>query len=136
VLAAAGDILARVIPEVPFLDLAPREELATNPEVGPAFERDPLTYKGKMRIGIGAAINREAKYVKTRLHEVSIPVLILHGELDKIISPTGSQRAFDTVRSVHKTHRVYPGLRHEILNERERDIVMADILAFIDGMVP
>ncbi|MBW4436482.1 MAG: lysophospholipase [Pleurocapsa minor GSE-CHR-MK-17-07R] len=132
--AAIGELLAKIAPKMPFLDLAPMAELAANPDVAPAFEADPLTYKGKMRIGIGIAISHEARYIKKRLGEVMIPVLILHGELDKIVNPSGSKRAFEAVGSAQRTHLVYEGMRHEILNERERDIVMSDILGFINGL--
>jgi len=135
-LITVGEVLTSIIPKVPFVDGAPISELAYNPEIAPAFRADPLNYKGKLRIGFGTAINREAKFVKARLHEVRLPVLILHGADDRIVNPSGSQRAYDSVRSADKTLHLFPKMKHEIFNENDRAQVFALMLDWLDSHLP
>ena len=63
---------------------------------------------------------------------MTLPVMILHGTLDKATKPSGSQQFFDTVGSVDKTLKLYEGAYHDLLNDTDRDQVMTDIIAWID----
>ena len=60
----------------------------------------------------------------------SLPLLIVSGELD----PVGGKRAVEKLAARYRqldfadvTEKIFPGDRHEILNERDR----ADVCAFI-----
>lgn len=132
-LLTVGNILTRLIPKYPFVKLVPLDTLSRDPDVIRAFERDPLTYKGNMRVRMGTGLNETAKWVRERLEELKLPMLILYGEEDKLVNPSGSRLVYEKVSATDKTIRSYPNLRHEILNEPERDDVIADIVAWLDG---
>ena len=61
------------------------------------------------------------------------PVLVLHGQADKIISPSGTEDFYKRAASADKTIKRYDGFRHEILNEPKeaRHRVVADITAWV-----
>jgi len=59
-------------------------------------------------------------------------VLILHGTDDKATKPSGSQQFFDTVGSIDKTLKLYEGGYHDLLNDTDREQVMADVSAWIE----
>jgi alpha-beta hydrolase superfamily lysophospholipase len=132
-LISIGKVLAKIIPSMPFSDLAPISGLAYNPAVAADFAADPLNYHGKMRIGMGVAIGDEASYLNTHLADLSLPVLMIHGEDDPICPPNGSQRAYDTVSSTDKTLKLYPKMKHEIMNEVDHQIVLDDVAAWLDA---
>lgn len=132
-LVRLGNILTKVIPKQPFVKLVPLETLSRDPDVIRAFEKDPLTYKGNMRVRMGTALNDTAKWVRERLEELKLPMLVLYGEDDKLVNPSGSQLLYEKATSADKTLKSYPELRHEILNEPEREIVIADIIAWLDA---
>src|SRR5690606_29357733 len=132
-LVRLGNILTKVIPKQPFVKLVPLETLSRDPDVIRAFEKDPLTYKGNMRVRMGTALNDTAKWVRERLEELKLPMLVLYGEDDKLVNPSGSQLLYEKAASADKTLKSYPELRHEILNEPEREIVIADIIAWLDA---
>jgi alpha-beta hydrolase superfamily lysophospholipase len=132
-LVTVGNILTNVIPKAPLMKLVPLDTLSRDPDVISAFEKDPLTYKGNMRVRMGTAMNDTAKWVRERLPELSLPILILYGEEDKLVNPSGSRLIYEKVASTDKTIRSYAELRHEILNEPERDMVIADIVAWLNG---
>ena len=55
-------------------------------------------------------------------------MLILHGTADKVTQPSGSQLFFDTAGSTDKTLKLYDGHAHDLLNDIDRERVMADIM--------
>jgi len=69
------------------------------------------------------------------LEELKLPMLIVYGEEDKLVNPSGSRLIYEKASATDKTIRSYPNLRHEIMNEPERDTVIADIVAWLDGHI-
>ena len=70
---------------------------------------------------------------KELIEKFDRPFLILHGQADKIISPSGSEDFYKRAASADKTIKRYDGFRHEILNEPKeaRHRVVADITAWV-----
>ena len=131
-MVALGYALDKIVPKLPLLSLGDSSILSSDPDVGRAFDADPLTYKGNMRVRLGISINETAKAVRERLPELKLPLLIMHGEADRMVNPSGSKLAYERASSADKTLRIYPDMYHEIMNERRRDIVLADILNWLD----
>ena len=64
--------------------------------------------------------------------EVKVPMLLLHGEDDAICPVAGSRNFFEQLKVTQRALRTYPGLRHEIFNEPEKDIVLNDMTDWLD----
>jgi alpha-beta hydrolase superfamily lysophospholipase len=96
------------------------------------FKNYLFNYNAMMRVRTGVSINNAAKSARERLETLKIPILILHGAEDKVVNPSGSEVVFAQASSVDKTLKMYAGLRHEIMNEPERDQVLGDILAWLE----
>lgn len=68
-----------------------------------------------------------------------LPVLVISGEADPAgDNGKGVRPVADLLRGVgvhDVTLTLYPGARHEILHETNRDEVVADILAWLDAHV-
>jgi alpha-beta hydrolase superfamily lysophospholipase len=62
---------------------------------------------------------------------ITLPVLILHGTADGATKPSGSQRFFDNAGSTDKTLKLYDGHYHDLLNDLDKEMVMADITNWI-----
>ncbi len=131
-----GELLSKVIPKAPLLALVGLDTLSTDPAVIERFQQDPLTYKGGMRIGLGNGMNVKAKELRGKLDRVKLPVLILHGEDDRLVSISGSVLFNEQAASADKTYISYPGLRHEILNEPEHDAILKVIIQWLDARLP
>lgn len=63
--------------------------------------------------------------------KVEVPLLLLHGEADELCAAEGSRRFHERVEPGRSALRIYAGLRHEILNEPEREKVLGDAEAWI-----
>lgn len=65
-------------------------------------------------------------------HNYKCPCLILHGEQDRIINKSASEKLYHSVSSEDKTLKIYKNLYHEIFNEPEKSQVISDVLKWID----
>ncbi|MBE0689470.1 MAG: alpha/beta hydrolase, partial [Anaerolineae bacterium] len=132
-LVTLGEMLNQVVPKLAFLKGDDYSVLSRDPEVGRAFEADPLTWTQPMRIRLGVEINRAARRARAGVASLKIPLLVLHGAADAYVNPSGSQLAYERAASTDKTLKLYPNLRHEIMNEPEKYEVLADITAWLEA---
>jgi alpha-beta hydrolase superfamily lysophospholipase len=79
---------------------------------------------------------RADERLKKEFPLITLPVLILHGTHDKATKPSGSQRFYDMAGSTDKTLKLYEGHYHDLLNDIDKEVVMADIRQWIDAHIP
>jgi alpha-beta hydrolase superfamily lysophospholipase len=60
-------------------------------------------------------------------------MLLLHGERDRITPIEGSRSFFEGLAVSGKCLLTYPGLRHELFNEPERETVFEALLDWVEG---
>ncbi len=120
-------LVARIAPRLrmdrPIETLA----LSRDPEVGRAYAEDPLVLR-RMTLGLGAAFLGAVLRTLPAADRVQVPMLLLHGSDDALCPVEGSRRFHAGLAASGSDLRIYPGLRHEILNEPERDTVLRDLL--------
>lgn len=100
--------------------------LSRDPERVRAYNEDPMVHHtGTARWGTEtlAAIAR----VRSRMSEIRLPILILHGGADPVNSVQGSRELYESVSSVDKELKVYPGGMHEPHNDVNRGEVVKDV---------
>jgi acylglycerol lipase len=106
--------------------------VSRDPAVVQAYKDDPLVLKEFTTKLMGEVLIRGAKRLMEQMGKYRYPCLILHGGGDQIVPADASRYFNEHIASTDKTLKVYDGLYHEILNEPERDTVLADIRAWID----
>ncbi|ORJ60026.1 lysophospholipase [Mycobacterium simiae] len=129
-LAVAGKVLGVVLPGLPVQDLDV-QAISRDPEVVAAYQADPLVYHGKVPAGVGRAMLQVGETMPQRAPALTAPLLVVHGEQDRLVSVAGSRRLVECVGSTDVTLKVYPGLYHEVFNEPERDQVLGDVVTWI-----
>jgi alpha-beta hydrolase superfamily lysophospholipase len=120
------------MPDIPHTAIDP-SVLSRDPAVGEAYANDPLVWQGGFRRETLAAMAAAQEAVEVG-GELGVPTLWLHGADDQLVPPDVAASLLDGVLGPHSTRRVYPGARHEILNETNQDEVLADIVRFIDDV--
>ncbi len=134
VIAALAGIVARIAPRLPVqkLDLSAgtRDE-----EMNARDDADPTLYRGKVLARTGYEILRTQKEILRSLSRITIPLLLLHGGDDRIISPEASELVYRGVSSAEKERVLFPGLFHEVFNEPERDEVFARTFDWADRVL-
>ncbi|HEU5013132.1 MAG TPA: alpha/beta hydrolase [Roseiflexaceae bacterium] len=131
-------LLARVTPHLPVVPLSTSAEsvLSRDPAVQEAFDSDPLTYKGQMRARLGYEMMQAAAAARARFAELTLPLLVMYGEADQLVNPSGARQIHAEARSRDKTLKGWPGARHEIYNEIERNDVIVYTISWLDQHVP
>jgi acylglycerol lipase len=97
-----------------------------------AYESDPLVFHGKMPAGTANAMLAAAKGFPAKLPSLSLPLLVVHGSADLLVSVESGRQVHALAGSSDKTLKVYDGLYHEVFNEPEREKVLADVSSWLN----
>ncbi|MDL2272114.1 alpha/beta hydrolase [Desulfovibrio sp. OttesenSCG-928-I05] len=96
------------------------------------YAEDPLVLK-EFSVGLAGGVWKEGvAWLAENAQAITVPALILHGADDRIVPAGDSEWLYGAISSKDKELKLYPALYHEILNEPEKDSVIADILAWLD----
>jgi acylglycerol lipase len=112
------------------------EVFSRDPEAVARMNADPLIEKESQPAETSAEMLRAADRLTENFPRFTVPLLILHGTADKATRPAGSQRFYEMAGSRDKTLKLYEGHFHDLLNDVDREVVMADIEAWIDARLP
>jgi alpha-beta hydrolase superfamily lysophospholipase len=124
-------MLLRIAPQVTMSTGLSNDQLTHDPEVRAEIEADslrhgwisPPMYFGMLATG-RMALDRSA--------EIRLPALLILGGSDPVIDPKAGRLFFEGLGSEDKTLKLYPGMRHEPLNEIGREAVLSDIATWLD----
>lgn len=122
-------LLGRFLPRLALPNPVKGEHLSRDPTVAEAYFADPLV-ETKATLGFGARAVAEIERLNEELRHLDIPCLVIHGGDDRLV-PTSCTEPLGEVECVER--KVYPGLRHETMNEPEGPEVVADIVAWLDA---
>lgn len=116
---------ARHVPKLRLSPIGLPGLLSSDREILQAWRDDPLVDKGMWRIGTSAALLKISREISGRAADINLPLLLLHGERDHLVPASGSRFLAESTGSNDVTLKIYPGLRHELVNEAERDEIIA-----------
>lgn len=125
-----GRVASRLYPGLTLPNEIRPEELSSDLAVGRAYMADPLVPKVATARWFTEAMAAQ-ELVRRRAGELRLPVHLQHGAADHIADPRASEAVFQRLGSDDKQLKLYPGLRHEIFNEVERDRVIAELVTWL-----
>lgn len=126
----AGEMLAKMLPTAPV----PRSEgdvLSTDPAIGIGFDRDHRTHHGTTRMRTAVEMIHAGEDARRRFDRITMPLLAMHGAADELTSPRGTELLYKGAATPDRTIVLWPGMRHELLNEPGRAEVMRFIVDWI-----
>jgi acylglycerol lipase len=127
--------IGRIAPRLPLLKLRNRD-FSRDPEAVRAMENDPLVANEVQPSHTVAELVRATERLRREFPRITLPVLILHGTSDKVTRPSGSRFFYDRAGSRDKTLKLYEGHAHDLLNDLDRQVVMADIQGWMNAHLP
>jgi acylglycerol lipase len=127
--------LSHVAPHAHILHLK-NELFSRDPSVVAAMNADPLIAHETQPTQTLAEMVRADERLKREFPQITLPVLILHGTADKATNPSGSRHFYENAGSRDKTLKLYEGHFHDLLNDVGKEMVMSDILGWIDARTP
>lgn len=114
--------LDRVVPGLWMANGVGRDQLAADPAPSFTYADDPLVEdRSTVHLGaVGFAAQDRVRELVAGLERLPVPTLVVHGGADPLV-PTESSEPLGRLPGVRRI--VYPGLRHEIHNERGSPVV-------------
>src|SRR6478735_10015519 len=128
-------LIARVAPGMPVV---PSREgvLSSDPAVEERAKKDPLFYNGKTKAKQAVEIVDAGREVLKRASQLKMPLMILQGSDDELVDPKGSEQLYKLTNhrpGVDTSMVVWPGMKHELLNELDGEQVLGVIIAWLNG---
>lgn len=120
----------KAAPYIPKLRLSPPgapSVLTADADMLREWLADPLVDRGMWRVGTSAALIRLCRDIRRDAAAIDLPLLIMHGTADRLVPATGSEFLADAVSSNDVMLKLYPSLRHELVNEVCRNDIINDI---------
>jgi alpha-beta hydrolase superfamily lysophospholipase len=124
----AREVLA--LPELPVTDSNPMG-MSRDETVCRAYETDPLVYHGNYKRPLLESEVVCLDRFNAEIGAITIPVAFFHGTADPFVPYGDSLDAVERMPSADTEIHLYEGAKHELVNETNRDEVIADLHSFI-----
>ncbi|KAE8246454.1 hypothetical protein A4X13_0g5779 [Tilletia indica] len=124
VLFQLARFLRVVTPRLPLVK-GVKGNTSDDPRVDVEFHKDPLTYKGNVRIATGLAIWEGIEHLQTLPSQITCPVALHHGSKDRATDAQGTKDFFPRLGSEKKTLRIWEGYEH-IMQKYVEDMTEED----------
>ena len=127
--------LSHVAPHLRVLKLH-NEDFSRDPEAVRALNADPLIAGEVQPAGTVAALVRADERLEKEFGRITLPVLIMHGTVDKATVPAGSEFFYQHAGSPDKTLRLYEGHYHDLFNDYGKEEVLLETTQWIRQHLP
>lgn len=128
-----GDIIKLLSNIVPNMNIKNNltKDICSVKEVVESYENDPLVLKeAKLKFHVEFLI-RGTEWIEKNIEKYKYPCLVTHGEKDRIVPKETSIYLYNKISSKDKEIKIYDNLFHEILNEKEKDIILSDMINWV-----
>lgn len=123
-------VLARVAPTAPVRRLD-ADALSRLPEEVEAYRADPLIHSGPAKARMAREMLDGGRAALEAASAIRAPARILHGGADRIADPAGAREIAGRIGDRAET-TIYDGGFHELLNDADRERVIADVVAWLE----
>lgn len=130
---AAARLLRRFVPRFSMEAGLDPDALSRDPEVVRGYREDPWVH-GRMSASLAVGMMERQATTSTSAGEVLVPTLLMHGESDALCPVDRSRIFFEGLSegvASRSEIRTYPGLRHEIFNEPEREEIFQHLFRWL-----
>ncbi len=131
ILHRVATLLSAIAPGAGIVQLDAKA-VSRDPVVVREYETDPLNFHGKVPARTAVELVKLAGEAPSRLRELRLPILVVQGTADGLVPPRAGRLVVDSVTSPDKTLRMYDGLYHEVFNEPEKDLVLDEVVEWLD----
>jgi alpha-beta hydrolase superfamily lysophospholipase len=125
-------ILSGILPRASINMHVEGSDLSRDVKMAAAYDQDSLVH-WKRTFRWGREGLRTIERVKEGAFRITLPVLYIHGGEDRSVSLEGSKYCYEHVKSEDKKLVVYPGSYHEPHNDLDYQLVVGDIINWLDA---
>jgi acylglycerol lipase len=120
ILQKISGVIAAIAPKLKTIKLD-ASLVSSIPAEVQLYMTDPYNYHDGTKARFGAQMLATIRYVRAQASKLTLPILFMHGDADKLIDPEGSQYMYDHCSSQTKTIHFFKNAYHEIMREPEKD---------------
>ena len=128
-------LVGYLFPKFPTLFLD-SQTLSRDLGVVEIYKADLLVGRGRMPARTLAQMLKATAEIQDRTNEIELPLLVLHGTADRLVSMDGSKNFYLNVGSKDKSIELYDGCYHELLNEPEKVQILSGIEVWLRQHLP
>jgi len=97
---------------------------SSTPENEALFFAEPQTYHGNLRIATGLQLLEGMKHLRASIGMFKQPLLLVHGKMDRVTEWQGSEEFYALCGSSDRELVLEEGMQHDLLREKDVDIVL------------
>jgi len=131
-LISLAGLAASLLPKLTKSNELKPEEISHDSEVVKRYVSDPLNHD-RVSMLLGFEMLEAPKRLLGKKHTVPVPLLLMHGEADRICDVNGSKQFVEAALGDVHLH-IWPGLLHETHNEPEQVDVFAYAKTWIESV--
>ena len=121
-------VMHTLFPKVRLGNRLDTKDLSKDIKIVDKYKNDPLVHD-RISLNLLSEINKTIKKIKNKNYNIEIPVLIIHGKKDKIISYKGSELIHKKIKN--SKLKLYDNVYHEPHNDNERKEILEYYYDFI-----
>lgn len=125
--------MGKLFPSITMGNEISDSNLTRDPDVLEEYSKDMFRHHRISPIVYLGALTAQ-RYVMNRAAHFKHPLLMQIPEKDLVVSSEKNKIFFEHCRSKLKELKVYPGRKHEIYNDLEREEVFADLIHFLSNL--
>jgi alpha-beta hydrolase superfamily lysophospholipase len=134
-LVALAPLLSRWLPHLRGTRLDPAL-ISRDPAQVAAYVNDPLVSLKAPPARTGAELLKVMAANRAAASGVTHAAYLFHGEADRLTDPAGSREIFELWGGPDRSLRLWPGSRHETLNDFDREAVASELLDWLLARTP
>jgi len=132
VLAMLSRLLSGILPKLGVDNGLDLDGISRETAVIEAYKADPLVHsKGTPRLGVEMMDN--ALWTMAYAAEWKPPLLMLHGDADRLVPDSGTREFFEKVTQTDKKLIIYEGGYHESHNDIHREQFFTDLESWLEA---
>jgi len=132
-LVAASSLLAAALPRCALRPAPAIEDISRVRAFQNELDWDPWCYHGPLRARAGRELLRSLRELETHASKLALPLLILHGTEDRIVSLEEAEQIYRRWGGSDRTFTKMEGLYHDVLNEPERQSAIQTMLSWLSS---
>ncbi|GMQ29446.1 lysophospholipase [Algoriphagus confluentis] len=134
ILIAVSGLINRLLPKLKVLklDIAGVSRI---PEEVEKYKNDPLIYQEGIPARTGYEIYQMMQFIQEKAEDFKLPLLLIHGDADRLTNPKGSELLAQKAKSKDKTFLTFPGGYHELINDLDREKAMQVMVDWVEERI-
>jgi alpha-beta hydrolase superfamily lysophospholipase len=126
-------VLGSVAPKMSIYSGLDPQTISRDPQIVSAYINDPLVHN-QLSLGFAKSSMDVIRWANQHTSEWNLPVLVMHGELDKLGYVIGSKEFASKVKG-DCTLKIWQGLYHEVHNEPKKEQVFEFLREWLDAHI-